>query len=480
MDENNKIKLIDKVYINGEFVKPIGTERINIINPSTEKIIGQVVLGNEADAKKAIKAAKEAFKSFSKISIAERGKILEKIHDAILSRAADLNHACMEEYGATAKAGDFRTGISADSFLLAKEALEAFEFTKCIGKAKVVHEPLGVIAAITPWNANNSQIAIKVATALAAGCTIVVKASEFSSLQTQILAECFHEAGLPAGVVNIVYGLGTTVGAELSSNPDIAMISFTGSVNTAKAIHHNAVDTMKRVVLELGGKSANIILDDADFTKAIPRAVTSCFGNHGQMCIAGSRLLVPEHRLDEVKKLIKQAVANTKVGYPWEEDTFIGPLINEKQYKRVQNYIKIGIKEGADLIIGGEGHPKGLEKGYFVKPTVFANVTPSMTIAREEIFGPVLSILTYKSEEDAVEMANDTEYGLGAYISSSNIEKAKQIASQLVAGTIYINDVILEMSAPYGGFKQSGIGREGGIYGLEEYLEPKTILVSAP
>ncbi|MFD1774851.1 aldehyde dehydrogenase family protein [Paenibacillus rhizophilus] len=478
MNRNAVMKLIDKVYINGEFVKPDGTERMDIINPSTEELIGQVLLGNETDTRKAIAAAKEAFKTFSRTSIKERGLMLQRIHDAILSRAADLNQACMEEYGATAKAAEFRTQISADSFLLAKEAMEAFEFTRHIGKAKVVFEPLGVAAAITPWNANNSQIAIKVATAISAGCTIVVKASEFSSIQTQILAECFHDAGLPAGVVNIVYGLGTSVGAELSRNPDIAMISFTGSANTAKVIQHSAIDTMKRVVLELGGKSANIILDDADYTKAIPRAVTSAFGNHGQMCIAGSRLLVPEHRLDEVKELIKVAVENTKVGYPWENDTFIGPLMNENQYKRVQRYIKIGMEEGADLVIGGEGHPEGLEKGYFVKPTVFANVNRDMTIAREEIFGPVLSILTYRTEEEAVEIANDTEYGLGAYISSSNIEKANRIASQLVAGTVLINDGIFEMRAPYGGFKQSGIGREGGIYGLEEYLEPKTIMSS--
>jgi aldehyde dehydrogenase (NAD+) len=478
MEDNRKFKLINKIYINGEFVKPNGTEAMNIINPSKKEIIGNVILGNEVDARNAIAAAKKAFKTFSKTTIEERSDMLKRIHEAVISRADSLTKACVEEYGAAVKAAVGRTQLTANSFLWAKEVIEDFKFTKYIGKAKVVLEPLGVIALITPWNANNSQIAIKVATAISAGCTVVIKPSEFCTIQTQILAECFHEAGIPAGVINIVNGLGGSVGAELTRNPDVAMISFTGSTKTAKIIHHGAVDSMKRVILELGGKSPNIILDDADFTKAIPRAVTSCFGNNGQMCIAGSRLLVPKHRLEEVKELIKIAVENTKVGYPWESDTFIGPMINENHYNNVQRYIKIGIEEGAELVVGGEGHPKGLDNGYFVKPTVFANVTRNMTIAREEIFGPVLSILTYRTEEEAIEIANDTEYGLGAYISSSNIEKANKIASQIVAGTVYINDVMLEMKAPFGGFKQSGIGRECGIYGLEEYLEPKTILIS--
>ncbi|WP_238860769.1 aldehyde dehydrogenase family protein [Clostridium sp. YIM B02569] len=478
MKNNEKIKVIDKIYINGEFIKPNGTESMDIINPSTKEIIGRVILGNEVDTQKAIAAAKEAFKTFSKTTLEERSDMLKRLYDAVISRADELTQACVEEYGAAVKAAAGRTQLTANSFLWAKEVMEEFEFTKYIGKAKVVLEPVGVIALITPWNANNSQIAIKVATAISAGCAVVIKPSEFCAIQTQILAECFHEAGIPSGVINIVNGLGSSVGAELTRNPDVAMISFTGSTKTAKIIHHGAVDTMKRVILELGGKSPNIILDDADFTKAIPRAIMSCFGNNGQMCIAGSRLLVPEYRLSEVKELIEKAVENTKVGYPWEEDTFIGPMINENHYNNVQRYIKIGIEEGAELVVGGEGHPEGLENGNFVKPTVFANVTRDMTIAREEIFGPVLSILTYRTEEEAVEIANDTVYGLGAYISSSNIEKANQIASQIAAGTIYINDVMLEMKAPFGGFKQSGIGRECGIYGLQEHLEPKTIIVS--
>lgn len=478
MENSKKTNLIDKIYINGEFVKPKGTESMNIINPSTKEIIGRVILGNEVDTQNAIAAAKEAFKTFSKTTIKERSEMLKRLYNAVISRADDLTKACIEEYGAAAKAAAGRTQLTANSFLWAKEVMEEFEFTKYIGKAKVVLEPLGVIALITPWNANNSQIAIKLAAAISAGCTVVIKPSEFCTIQTQILAECFHEAGIPEGVINIVNGLGSSVGAELTRNPDVSMISFTGSGKTAKVIYHGAVDTMKRVILELGGKSPNIILDDADFTRAIPRAVISCFGNNGQMCIAGSRLLVPERRLEEVKELIKIAVQNIKVGYPWEDDTFIGPMINENHYNNVQRYIKIGIEEGAELVVGGEGHPEGLCNGNFVKPTVFANVNRDMTIAKEEIFGPVLSILTYKTEDEAVEIANDTEYGLGAYISSSNIEKANQIASQILAGTVYINDVMLEMKAPFGGFKQSGIGREGGIYGLEAYLEPKTILVS--
>lgn len=297
-----------------------------------------------------------------------------------------------------------------------------------------------------------------------------------SAIQTQIMTECIDAASVPAGVINIVNGTGEVVGNELSTHPDVAKIAFTGSTRTGKLLRHNAVDTMKRITLELGGKSPNIILDDADFTKAIPLALAACFINSGQACLAGTRLLVPEHRLGEVKELVKQSIGTFKPGNPKDADTMIGPMVNESQYNKIQHYIQTGITEGAEVIAGGLGHPEGLESGYFVKPTVFAHVTNDMTIAREEIFGPVLSIITYKTEEEAVNIANDTTYGLQAYVSTPDLEKANRIAAQLQAGTVFINGLYEQGNAPFGGFKQSGLGREFGSFGLKEYLEPKTVM----
>jgi aldehyde dehydrogenase (NAD+) len=337
--------------------------------------------------------------------------------------------------------------------------------------------PLGVSAILTAWNSNAGSICIKLAPAIAAGCTVVIKASEMSAIQTQILTECFHDAGLPAGIINVVNGRGAIVGGELARNPDVAKIAFTGSTQIGKEIARAALDTMKRITLELSGKSPNIILDDADLTKAIPMAVTACFMNNGQACIAASRLIVPAHRLPEVKALVKSAVEKLKVGNPRDPQTAIGPLVSRKQYDRVSQYIKIGLDEGAELIVGGEGKPEGIEEeGFFVKPTVFAGVTNDMRIAREEIFGPVLSIISYKTEEEAVQIANDTVYGLQAYVSSANLDRAKRVASQIDAGRVLINTLNHDPLAPFGGFKQSGIGREGGIFGLEEFCEPKAIL----
>ncbi|OBZ15784.1 aldehyde dehydrogenase family protein [Bacillus sp. FJAT-26390] len=469
------MKIIDQIYINGKFIKPFGNEEQELINPSTQEVIGRVTLGNEEDARRAIAAAKEAFKTFSRTTLKERSQMLQRLHDAIMSKSSAMIAANINEYGAPKFAAIGRVKLAATNFLDSKEALEDFEFIKYIGKAKVVSEPIGVIGIITPWNATYSQITAKLGAAIAAGCPVVIKPSELSAIQAQLITECFHEAEIPAGVINVVNGLGQTVGAELTRSSDISMISFTGSTRVGKEIQRGAVDTMKRVTLELGGKSPNIILDDADFATAIPTAVKQCFNNNGQACVAGTRLLVPEHRLDEVKKLVKEAVEAIKVGNPWDEDTDLGPIVTRKQYDQVQRFIKAGIEEGAELIIGGEGHPDDLDAGYFVKPTVFANVTEDMLIAKEEIFGPVLSILTYKSEDEAIEMANNTNYGLGAYLSSSNLEKANELASRIAAGVVLINGAGFEMKAPFGGFKQSGIGREYGLYGLEECLETKTI-----
>lgn len=476
MSSKEHIKAIDQHYINGKFVKSRGSETLNLINPSNERVIGRVTLGNAQDAREAIAAAKEAFKTFSKTTVEERIRLLERLRDAVAAREDDLIRVCIEEYGAPRPVAEARARLTAGFFQLAMDALKEFPFSSTIGTARVVRQPVGVVGMITPWNSSTTQITSKIAHAVAAGCTCVVKPSEISALQTQVLLECFHEAGLPAGVINIVNGLGEVVGTELTRNPGVAMISFTGSTNTGKIIYRESMDTMKRIVLELSGKSPNIILEDADFNRAIPGAVMRCFMNNGQACIAGTRLLVPEERLDEVKSLIKQTIENIQVGNPSEKDTFIGPMATEKQYNNVQRYIQLGLEEGAELVAGGTGHPEGLDSGYYVKPTVFANVNRNMTIAQEEIFGPVLSVMTYRTEQEAIEIANDTRFGLGGYISSSDLQKAREVASQIDAGVILINDSAFEMNAPFGGFKQSGIGREYGPLGMEEYLELKTIV----
>ena len=365
---------------------------------------------------------------------------------------------------------------AAGSFLNAAKTLEDYALTRRIGAAEVVMEPVGVAGMITPWNANAIFICNKLATAIAAGCAAVIKPSEMSAIQTQIVTECLHEAGLPAGVFNIVNGRGDVAGAELSAHPDVAKISFTGSTAVGKAILRAGVETMKRVTLELGGKSPTLILDDADLASAVPLAVAAGFQNSGQACLAGTRILVPEDRLAEVSALAKETVMKVKVGDPREPDTQIGPMVSQKQWERVQRYIRLGIEEGAAVLTGGEGHPPGLGDGYFVKPTIFTNVTNSMTIAREEIFGPVLSIITYRTEDEAIEIANDTTYGLQAYVLSKNVQRARSVASQISAGTVLINGLQRELLAPFGGFKQSGIGRENGVFGLDAYLEPKTVM----
>ncbi len=467
---------IDHIYINGQFVTPHGEELFDLINPTTGQLDGRVRLGDAEDARRAIAAAKAAFPAFSRTTKAERGAMLQRLHDAVLARAEDAAAAQVEEYGGPLNTSVGRSRYTAKMFLDVKKVMDDHAFVKTVNTARVVLEPVGVVGIITPWNSSAWFIANKVATAIAAGCTVVVKPSELSARQNQILTECFHAAQLPPGVVNIVNGRGDVVGAALSVHPDVNKISFTGSTAVGKSIARLGVDTMKRVTLELGGKSANIILDDADFEKAIPAAIQACFMNNGQACIAGSRLLVPEQKLELVKQLVKTAVDAVKVGDPHNAENTIGPLVNQKQFERVQRYIQIGIDEGAELIAGGVGKPAGLEAGYFIKPTAFINVTNDMTIAREEIFGPVLSVLTYKTEDEAIQIANDTPYGLQAYISSTNLERANQLARSIIAGRVHINGIHDDLIAPFGGFKQSGIGREFGPYGLDSYLEPKAIL----
>jgi aldehyde dehydrogenase (NAD+) len=470
------MRIIDQIYINGQFITPHGTELADLVNPSTGQLAGQVRLGDVEDTRRAIAAAKAAFPSYSRSSIAQRGLYLQRLHDAVLARADEAAAALVEEYGGTCATSVARSQYTARMFLDVKRVMEEHAFSKTVGKSRVVLEPVGVVGVITPWNSSAWFVANKLATALAAGCTLVIKPSELSALQTQILTECLHEAGLPPGVFNIVNGRGDVAGAEISAHPDINKISFTGSTAVGKAIARTAVDTMKRVTLELGGKSANLLLDDADFEKAVPTAIQACYMNNGQACIAGSRLLVPAHRLAQVKQLAKAAAEAVLVGDPRNPAVTLGPMVTRRQFERVQHYIRSGIEEGAELLTGGPGRPAGLAQGWFVRPTVFAGVTPGMTIAREEIFGPVLSILSYETEEEAIAMANDTPYGLQAYVSSTDLARANRVASQLVAGRVHINGVHDDLIAPFGGFKQSGIGREFGPYGLDSYLEPKAIL----
>src|SRR6201988_3623433 len=479
MNENETTALVrafDRAYINGRFITPHGTQVVDLVNPTNNEVIGKVTMADEIDARRAIAAAKKAFAPFSQTSIAERMDYLQRLHDSVSKRMDALVQGTVLEYGAPQDRAKGSNALAANIFLHFKETLKTTELTEVVGTSQVLLESVGVVGIFTPWNSSAGSIAIKVAPAIAAGCTVVIKPSEMSAMQTEVLMEAFHEAGLPPGVINFVTGLGEIVGTELTKSPDIQKIAFTGSTQIGKLVAKNALDTMKRLTLELGGKSPNIILDDANLSTAIPMAINACYLNNGQACIAASRLIVPEDRLDEVKRLAKAAVEKIKMGDPRDKGVTLGPLARTKQYKRVQEYIKSGIEEGAELVIGGEGHPQGLEGGNFVKPTVFANVTREMRIAKEEIFGPVLSILTYKTEAEAIEIANDTEFGLIAYVSSADPERATRVARKLAAGRVLINTLSHDPFAPFGGFKQSGIGREGGIFGLQEYLEPKAII----
>lgn len=470
------MKKIDTIYVNGTFSVPNGTETLDLLSPVTNQKIATVTLGNEIDTQNAITAAKKALKTFSSITREERITYLEKIQAAIIRRQQDLIDVMVEEYGGTHQFCSMVIQFAINDFTAMIEVLKDFEFERITGNTKVYLTPVGVAGIIIPWNMSNGFICTKLSTVIAAGCTAVVKPSELSAQQTQIIAECFHEAGLPKGVVNFVNGLGDVVGAELTRNTGINKISFTGSTAVGKIIAKGAVDTMKRITLELGGKSPSIILDDADLEQTIPAAVTAAFLNSGQACAAGTRLLVPESKLQQVNDLVRSFVENVTVGLPSDPDTVVGPMVSKKQFDRVQDYIKIGQEEGAVLLTGGNGQPEGLENGNFVKATVFTRVKNSMRIAQEEIFGPVLSIIPYTDDNDAVTIANDTEYGLAAYIFSSDRNRALSVASRIDAGRISINGLSHDSKAPFGGFKQSGIGREYGIFGLEAYLEPKAIL----
>jgi len=470
------MKIITKHYIDGAFVESHGREVMDIINPTNRKVIAQVTLADEDDARRAIAAAKRAFTAFSRTTKEERAEILRQLHKVVSARVDDLTDVMVEEYGGTARFSRLIIEASASVFLSAEKALQELPLTRSWGKTTVTFEPVGVAALITPWNANSFFLSAKLASALAAGCTAVIKPSELSAMQTQAWLECVQEAKLPKGLCNVVTGRGDVVGAELVRSPDVAKISFTGSVAVGKTIMRDGAATMKRVTLELGGKSPNILLDDADLKKAIPNALVIGFLNSGQACAAGTRLLVPKNRLDEVKQAIIETMTAFPVGDPADPKTAVGPMVTQKQYERVQSYIRKGIEEGAEVLVGGEGHPKGLEAGYFVKPTVFVHVKNDMTIAREEIFGPVLSVIAYETEEDAIRIANDTNFGLHAFVSGTDPQRARRVASQLLAGRVAINGMLDDQQAPFGGFKHSGVGREFGTFGIEAFLEAKAIL----
>jgi aldehyde dehydrogenase (NAD+) len=470
------IKTITKHYIDGAFVECHGRELMDIINPTNGEVIAHVTLADEEDARRAIAAAKQVFPSFGRTTKEERSEILRNLHNAVSARIGDLTDVMVEEYGGVRQFAGPIVQSGADVFLAAEKALHELPLTRSWGKTTVTLEPVGVAGLISPWNANTFFLCMKLASAVAAGCTVVMKPSEMSALQTRVWLECVHAANLPKGLCNVVAGRGDVVGAELVRNPDVAKISFTGSAAVGQSIMRDGAATMKRVTLELGGKSPNILLDDADLNKAIPTALGIAFLNSGQACVAGTRLLVPKKRLDEVKRALVDTMPAFPVGDPADPKTAVGPMVSQKQYERVQSYIRKGIKEGAELLVGGEGRPEGLEAGFFVKPTVFVNVNNDMTIAREEIFGPVLSVITYENDEDAIRIANDTEYGLHAFVSGTDVQRARRVASQLQAGRVAINGMLDDQQAPFGGFKHSGLGREFGTYGIEAFLEPRAIL----
>ena len=470
------MQAITKHYIDGAFVDSHGREVMEIVNPTNGNVIARETLADEEDARLAIAAAKRTFATFGRTTKEERAKILRRLHEVVSAGVDQLTDVMVEEYGGTARFSRLIIEAAASVFLAAEKALQELPLSRSWGTTTVTLEPVGVAGLITPWNANSFFLSAKLASALAAGCTAVIKPSELSALQTQAWLECVHEAKLPKGLCNVVTGRGAVVGAELVRNPDVAKISFTGSVAVGKSIMRDGAATMKRVTLELGGKSPNILLDDADLDKAIPRALGIAFLNSGQACAAGTRLLVPKNRLDAVKRAIVDAMRAFAVGDPANPNTAVGPMVTEKQYGRVQSYIRKGVEEGAEVLVGGEGHPRGLEAGHFVKPTVFVSVTNDMTIAREEIFGPVLCVIAYDTEEDAIRIANDTSFGLHAFVSGTDVARARRVATQILAGRVAINGMLDDQQAPFGGFKHSGIGREFGTFGIEAFLEPRAIL----
>jgi len=466
-----------KFYIDGRWVDPVEAREFTVINPATEAPAGVISMGSAKDVDRAVAAARRAFESFAQTSREERRALLERMLAVYKKRFLDIAAAIRDEMGAPISlAKGSQAGIGTGHIAAMVDLLKTFEFEERRGSSRLSLEPVGVCALITPWNWPMNQVAAKVVPALAAGCTMVLKPSEFSPFSAAIWAEVLHEAGVPAGVFNLINGTGPEVGAALAAHPDVDMVSFTGSTRAGTEVAKIAAATVKRVHQELGGKSPSVVLEDADLERAVKATVRHVLENSGQSCNAPTRLLVPAARLAEVEALAKKTAEAAIVGDPTSEKTAVGPLVSKLQFERVQGYIAKGISEGANLVTGGEGRPAGLEKGYFVRPTVFSNVNNDMVIAREEIFGPVLAILPYRDEEDAVRIANDTPYGLHAYVWSGDLARANRIGRRIRAGRVTINGTPGDMSIPFGGFKRSGNGREWGEYGLRDFLEVKAVI----
>ena len=464
-------------YIDGQWVKPAVPKTLDVIGPATEEVVGRISLGSAADVDRAVAAARKAFETFSRTSREERIALLERIMGVYQTKLEELAETISLEMGAPmwlARAAQAPSGLA--HLMQTLEVLKHYAFVQNKGTTRILREPVGVCGFITPWNWPVNQIMCKVAPALAAGCTMVLKPSEIAPLNAILVAQVLHEAGVPAGVFNLVNGDGPTVGAAIASHPGIDMVSFTGSTRAGVQVAKNAADTVKRVAQELGGKSANIILDDANLERSVAGGVRSCFTNSGQSCNAPTRMLVPRTRHAEAIAFAKAAAEATTVGDPKADGIQIGPVVSKAQFDKIQGLIQQGIDEGAEDGAGGLGRPAGITRGYFVRPTVFANVKNTMAIAREEVFGPVLAILPYDSEDEAVRIANDTVYGLSSYVASGDPERALRVASRLRTGNVHLNGAGADFAAPFGGYKQSGNGREWGEFGFEEFLEVKAVM----
>jgi len=469
----------DKIYINGAWVPSEGKGVLEVTNSATEEIIATIPDGTVGDVDKAVAAARAAFEGWSALPKEKRAEYLMKIHAGLEARTQEIAEAVAREVGMPVGLSTMiQVGLPKGNFAITAGLLSTYEFEEQIGNSLVVREPFGVVGCISPWNYPLHQIALKVAPALAAGNTVVVKPSEVAPINAFILAEIVHDAGLPAGVFNLVTGVGPVVGEAIAAHPDVDMVSFTGSTRAGKRVAEVAAQNVKKVSLELGGKSPNVILDDLDdegFTKAVAAGVGKCFSNSGQTCTALTRMLVPRARLAQAEQIAAATAAKFTVGDPFDPATRLGPLVSAVQRERVRGFIQTGIDEGATLVTGGTDSPDGLSAGFFVRPTIFSNVTPDMTIAREEIFGPVLSIIPYDDEDEAIRIANDTVYGLAAGVWSATPEHAKQVARRLKAGQVEVNGGSFNPAAPFGGYKQSGLGREAGKFGLEEFCEVKAM-----
>jgi aldehyde dehydrogenase (NAD+) len=471
------VKHHEQFYIDGAWVDPVAPNTLDVINPATERAYTKISTGSAADVDRAVAAAKKAFPSYSRTSREERLALLRKVLELYNARYEEIAAAVSDEMGAPLKFAREAQAWAGQVHLEATiKALEELEFSFQRGTTRVVREAIGIVGLITPWNWPLNQIVCKVAPAIAAGCTMVLKPSEIAPISGIIFAEIMHDAGVPKGVFNLVSGDGPSVGEPMSRHPDIAMMSFTGSTRAGILVAKAAADTVKRVAQELGGKSANIVLPDADLKDAVSRGTAACFSNSGQSCDAPTRMFVPAKRHAEALEIAKSIAATHRVGPPGAPETVLGPVVSQVQFDKIQRLIQAGIDEGATLVTGGIGRPAGLETGYYVRPTVFGNVKHDMTISREEIFGPVLSILPYETEQEAIDKANDSVYGLAAYISSTDIEHARKVAAELRAGTVNINYPDWDTHAPFGGYKQSGNGREYADWGILEFLETKGIV----